>query len=87
MSYLARLELLGLKLLPVLALIGNFRNSSSALGRWCSSPARAPREADGSMHQGKVGKDVATADAYDHAQLTGLNVSGCSPMQWGTWGG
>ena len=73
MSYLARLESLGLKLLPVPRPIGNFRNFVRT-GSLVFISGQGPREADGSMHHGKVGKDIATADAYEHAQLTGLNV-------------
>ena len=73
MSYLAQLQSLGLTLLPVPRPIGNFRNYVRA-GSLVFISGQGPREADGSMHQGKVGRDVAAADAYRHAQLTGLNV-------------
>ena len=73
MSYLAVLESLGLELLPVPKPIGNFRNFVRT-GSLIFISGQGPREADGSMHQGKVGRDVAPADAYRHAQLTGLNV-------------
>jgi enamine deaminase RidA (YjgF/YER057c/UK114 family) len=73
MSYLAQLESLGLTLLPVPRPIGNFRNFVRA-GSLVFISGQGPREADGSMHQGKVGRDVAAVDAYSHAQLTGLNV-------------
>ena len=35
---------------------------------------QGPRRADGSLCIGKVGSDVSVADAYQHAQLTGLNL-------------
>ena len=35
---------------------------------------QGPRRADGSMCTGKVGSDVSVAEAYAHAQLTGLNL-------------
>ena len=73
MSHLAQLESLGLKLLPVPKPIGNFRNYVRT-GSLVFVSGQGPREADGSMHQGKVGRDVSTDDAYEHAQLTGLNV-------------
>ncbi len=73
MSYLAQLESLGLELLPIPRPIGNFRNFVRA-GSLVFISGQGPREADGTMHQGKVGKDVAIADAYEHAQLTGLNI-------------
>lgn len=73
MSHLAQLESLGLALLPVPRPIGNFRNFVRA-GSLVFVSGQGPRRADGTMHQGKVGRDVATADAYAHARLTGLNV-------------
>lgn len=33
---------------------------------------QGPRKADGSMFTGKVGRDVTTEQAYEHAKLTGL---------------
>lgn len=73
MSYLAQLESLGLVLLPIPRPIGNFRNFVRA-GSLVFISGQGPREADGTMHQGKVGKDVAIPDAYQHARLTGLNI-------------
>lgn len=35
---------------------------------------QGPRRADGSLCTGKVGSEVSVADAYAHAQLTGLNL-------------
>ena len=35
---------------------------------------QGPRRADGSLCIGKVGSDVSVEDAYQHAQLTGLNL-------------
>ena len=35
---------------------------------------QGPRRPDGSLHTGKVGAEVSVADAYLHAQLTGLNL-------------
>lgn len=73
MAYLAQLESLGLKLLPVPKPIGNFRNFVRA-GSLIFVSGQGPREADGSLHQGKVGRDVAASTAYSHARLTGLNI-------------
>lgn len=73
MSHLQQLESLGLKLLPVPRPIGNFRNYVRT-GSLVFISGQGPREADGTMHQGKVGRDVAAATAYEHARLTGLNV-------------
>jgi enamine deaminase RidA (YjgF/YER057c/UK114 family) len=73
MSYLQQLESLGLQLLPVPRPIGNFRNFVRT-GSLVFISGQGPREADGTMHQGKVGRDIGGADAYEHARLTGLNV-------------
>ncbi|EPE95022.1 RidA family protein [Rhizobium grahamii] len=35
---------------------------------------QGPREADGQLHAGKVGSDVSTEEAYQHARLTGINL-------------
>lgn len=35
---------------------------------------QGPRRADGSLCTGKVGSEVNVEDAYQHAQLTGLNL-------------
>lgn len=73
MSPLAQLESLGLNLLPIPRPIGNFRNFVRA-GSLIFISGQGPREADGTLHQGKVGRDVAASLAYEHARLTGLNI-------------
>ena len=73
MSHLARLQSLGLQLLPVPRPIGNFRNFIRT-GSLVFISGQGPREADGRLYQGKVGHDVSTTAAYEHARLTGLNV-------------
>lgn len=35
---------------------------------------QGPREADGTLHRGRVGIDVTVKDAYGHARLTGINL-------------
>ncbi|XWN29437.1 MAG: RidA family protein [Devosia sp.] len=35
---------------------------------------QGPRHPDGRMETGKVGQDVTTEEAYEHAKLTGLNL-------------
>jgi enamine deaminase RidA (YjgF/YER057c/UK114 family) len=35
---------------------------------------QGPREADGHLHAGKVGSEVSTQEAYQHARLTGINL-------------
>ena len=73
MTYLAQLNLLGLQLLPLPRPIGNFRNFIRT-GSLVFISGQGPREVDGSLHRGKVGRDVAIGDAYEHARLTGLNI-------------
>lgn len=73
MPYVARLEALGLQLLPVPKPIGNFRNFIRT-GSLIFLSGQGPRQADGALHTGKVGADVTTAAAYEHARLTGLNL-------------
>jgi len=73
MPHLAALETLGLQLLPVPRPIGNFRNYIRT-GSLIFISGQGPREADGTLHKGKVGADVSSAEAYEHARLTGLNL-------------
>ena len=73
MTYVAQLKLLGLQLLPLPRPIGNFRNFIRT-GSLVFISGQGPREVDGSLHRGKVGRDVAVGDAYNHARLTGLNI-------------
>ncbi len=73
MSSLAQLDSLGLKLLPIPRPIGNFRNFIRT-GSLIFISGQGPREADGTLHRGKVGRDVSVNAAYGHARLTGLNI-------------
>jgi enamine deaminase RidA (YjgF/YER057c/UK114 family) len=73
MSFLAELDSQGLKLLPIPKPIGNFRNFVRT-GSLIFISGQGPREADGTMLQGKVGRDVTVSAAYQHARLTGLNI-------------
>lgn len=73
MPNLAHLDSLGLKLLPIPSPIGNFRNFVRT-GSLIFISGQGPREADGQLHRGKVGVDVTTGAAYEHAKLTGLNI-------------
>lgn len=73
MTHIARLQSLGLELLAPPPPIGNFRNFVR-VGSLVFVSGQGPREADGTLHTGKVGADVSAAAAYRHARLTGLNV-------------
>lgn len=73
MSPLSQLDSLGLKMLPIPRPIANFRNYIRT-GSLIFISGQGPRDTDGSMRHGKVGRDVGAAEAYEHAKLTGLNV-------------
>ena len=47
---------------------------------------QGPREADGSLHTGKVGADVGVEEAYGDARLTGLNLLSVAHMALGDLG-
>ena len=68
-----RLDRLGLSLTPAAAPIANyvpFKRSGTLL----YLSGQGPRQPDGRLLTGKVGRDLSTGDAYDHARLTGLNL-------------
>ena len=67
-----RLDRLGLSLTPAAAPIANyvpFKRSGTLL----YLSGQGPRQPDGRLLTGKVGRDLSTEDAYGHARLTGLN--------------
>ena len=47
---------------------------------------QGPREADGTLHKGKVGADVTQEEAYQHARLTGLNLLSVAHVALGDLG-
>lgn len=73
MTHSDRLRSLGLDLTPAPTPIGNFRNAVK-VGSMLYVSGQGPTTADGTLMKGKVGADVTTAEAYDHARLTGLNL-------------
>lgn len=68
-----RLAALGLELPAVPPPIGRFVTFVEA-GPLLYLSGQGPRQPDGAMMQGKVGRDVTVAAAYEHARLTGLNL-------------
>jgi enamine deaminase RidA (YjgF/YER057c/UK114 family) len=68
-----RLAGLGLALPPAAPPIANFVNFVIE-GDMLYLSGQGPTYADGRKHTGKVGEDVSTAQAYEHARLTGLNL-------------
>ena len=68
-----RLAALGLKLPPSAPPIANFVNYVIE-GNLLYLSGQGPTYPDGGRHMGKVGDDVSTDQAYEHAKLTGLNL-------------
>ena len=68
-----RLAELGLELPGVPTPVGRFVTFVEA-GPFLYLSGQGPRQKDGFMFRGKVGRDVTVADAYAHARLTGLNL-------------
>ena len=68
-----RLRATGLALLPPAAPIGTYVPFKLS-GNMLYLSGQGPRQADGRLMTGKVGRDLDVARAYEHAQLTGLNL-------------
>lgn len=68
-----RLAAMGLQLPPAAPPIANFVNYVIE-GNLLYISGQGPTYQDGRKHTGKVGDDVSTDQAYDHARLTGLNL-------------
>ncbi|MDE1992469.1 MAG: RidA family protein [Rhizobiaceae bacterium] len=68
-----RLASLGIELPPAPPPIANFVTHVRE-GNILYLSGQGPREADGTMHFGKVGADVGIDEAYAHARLTGINL-------------
>ena len=69
----ARLAELNIEIPPPAPPIANFV-SHKIEGNMLYLSGQGPREADGTLHTGKVGGGVTTEEAYQHARLTGLNL-------------
>ena len=46
---------------------------------------QGPVEIDGSLHTGKVGRDVSVEEAYAHARLVGMNILSAVQAELGGW--
>lgn len=68
-----RLAALGIQLPPSPPPIANFVTHVRE-GNILYLSGQGPREADGHLHAGKVGRDVDVDQAYQHARLTGINL-------------
>ncbi|GAA3606752.1 RidA family protein [Gibbsiella greigii] len=71
MPVLQRLQQLGLALPSVAAPVANYLPVKRD-GDHLYISGQGPRNPDGSYHTGKVGDNVSTEEAYQHAQLAGL---------------
>ena len=71
----SRLDALGLVLPPPPQPLANYVTFVEA-GTMLYVSGQGPRDANGTMARGKVGRDMDTAQAYEQARLTGLNLLG-----------
>jgi enamine deaminase RidA (YjgF/YER057c/UK114 family) len=67
------LKELGIALPPPPRPIANFVTHVQE-GKLLFLSGQGPMEADGYLHTGKVGLDVDSQQAYEHAKLTGINL-------------
>lgn len=68
-----RLAQLGIVIPPPPPPIANFLTHVRE-GNLLFLSGQGPREADGTLHRGKVGGEVSIEEAYAHARLTGINL-------------
>lgn len=68
-----RLQAFGLPLLTPAEPIGTYVPFKLS-GNMLYLSGQGPRQADGRLLTGKVGRDLDVAEAYEHARLTGLNL-------------
>lgn len=68
-----RLDRLGLSLMTAAAPIANYTPFKRS-GTLLYLSGQGPRRPDGRLLTGKVGREISTEDAYEHARLTGLNL-------------
>jgi enamine deaminase RidA (YjgF/YER057c/UK114 family) len=73
MSAEENLKKLGLTLPPIPKPLANYVPWKRD-GNTIYLSGQGPRKADGTMHVGKVGKDVTIEQAYEHAKLVGLGL-------------
>lgn len=68
-----RLQASGLSLLTPATPIGTYVPFKLS-GNMLYISGQGPRQADGRLMTGKVGRDLGVDEAYEHARLTGLNL-------------
>jgi hypothetical protein len=73
-TLLGRLARLGLSLPPPVPPIANFVTHVRE-GSLLILSGQGPCDAEGCLRTGKVGRDVSVEQAYEHARLTGLNLT------------
>ena len=83
MSPEEKLKELGLTLPTVPTPVANYVPFKRA-GDVVYLSGQGPRKPDGSIHVGKVGRDVTWEEAYEHAKLTGLGLLAAARMAAGS---
>ena len=83
MSAEDKLAELGLTLPTVPKPIGNYVPFKRD-GHVIYLSGQGPRKPDGSLHLGKVGRDVTVEQAYEHAKLVGLGLLAAAKMAAGS---
>ena len=73
MSVEKRIKELGLQLPKVPTPAANYANAVR-MGNVIYLSGTVPAKADGTIPKGKVGADVTTSEAAEHARLAGLNI-------------
>lgn len=68
-----RLAERGITLPPVTSPAANYVNAVRT-GNLLFLAGKGPYKPDGTLHTGKLGRDVTIEDAYQHARLTGLHL-------------
>lgn len=69
----ARLEALGLRLIPAGGPVGNFLPVTQ-VGNLLFMAGQGPRDHDGTLRTGRLGENVSIEQAQLHAQLAALNL-------------
>ncbi len=68
-----RLEMLGIRLPKPTPPVANFLNAVE-IGDLLFVSGQSPREPNGTLHTGKVGGNVSTKEAYQHARIAAINL-------------
>ena len=83
MSAEEKLAAMGLKLPTVPTPVANYVPFRLD-GKTIYLSGQGPRKPDGSLHVGKVGRDVSVEEAYEHAKLVGLGLLAAAKLAAGS---